>query len=168
MATKKNPKSPALMSDLWAVANELSAAVEANLNKFAADMVGWQQKLNQTWNTANVIVRALNNKGLLTEEDISRAGRELMEEAGANMKVTKEAMARKERVKREDLLASPVEVLTAIVDKSSRVDKPRLSVVPSGGGEDGEVSPAADTIPPDAPPTTEDNNAEVEGGENPS
>ena len=50
--------------------------------------------MNLIWNTMNAIVRALYNKGLITDQDIVEAGQQLMEEHRANLEKLKSGEAK--------------------------------------------------------------------------
>jgi hypothetical protein len=108
----KNPHAAILVSDLWAFGNHLNTGLERHLNSFKSDLVAWQHQIIASWNTMNVVVRVLQNKGLLSEEDVKRAGEELAREAKANHQAVKDATAKQERVKEADLIPTPIEVLS--------------------------------------------------------
>jgi hypothetical protein len=55
------------------------------LQGFQRDLVATQVRVNLAWNGMNAVIRALTNKGLITQEDIQKAGSELMAEAKANV-----------------------------------------------------------------------------------
>ena len=108
----KNPHAGIVVADLWAFGNHLNAGLERHLNSFKADLVAWQRQITAAWNTMNVVVRVLQNKGLLDEADVRRAGEEMAREAQANHQAVKDATAKKERVKEADILPTPIEVLS--------------------------------------------------------
>ena len=61
------------------------------LQQFQRDVVTTQVRVNLAWNGMNAVIRALTNKGLISEDDIRDAGAQLMSEARANMAKAKEA-----------------------------------------------------------------------------
>jgi len=61
--------------------DSISKVTEGTLNGFQRDLVCWQRQFNMCWNLLNTIVRVLEKKGLLTEQDVVEAGLALHEEA---------------------------------------------------------------------------------------
>lgn len=64
-----------------ALIDSISKVTEDTLNGFQRDLVCWQRQFNMCWNLLNTIVRVLEKKGLLTEQDVVEAGLALHKEA---------------------------------------------------------------------------------------
>ncbi len=79
------------------------------LQTFQKDVVGSQVRINLAWNAMNAVIRALTNKGLITEADIKEAGVELMTEARANIAKAKDAVALGRTLQRGEAQPTPIE-----------------------------------------------------------
>ena len=56
----------------------LKPQIEGILQKFQQDLIAWQSKITMVWNTMNVILKVLMEKGIITEDEFAKAGEALM------------------------------------------------------------------------------------------
>ena len=118
MKTKQGMPSPNELVTEARLKEELNAvatAVENALNAFQRDLIGGQARSNLVWNTVNVVLGALLAKGLITEEDVKIHGESLWRATTENMKRTRRAITEKRPVRREELVPSPLDVVTEVM-----------------------------------------------------
>ena len=76
------------------IAGEVYRIIRPELDKilasFQQDMLAWQARMNMVFNTMNVFIRVLEQKGLVTEAEFIAAGEDLMREAQENVQIAKE------------------------------------------------------------------------------
>lgn len=69
----------------------LMANLNSVLQTFQRDAIAAQARVNLAWNGMNAVIRALHNKGLVTDNDLREAGVQLMKEARQNIERAKTA-----------------------------------------------------------------------------
>jgi len=72
-------------------------------------VIDGQVRINLVWNSINAIIRSLHIVGLITDEQIVEAGRQLMQEHEKNMEEFKAAHAEKRPPNPENVTKTPVE-----------------------------------------------------------
>jgi len=72
-------------------------------------VIDGQVRINLVWNSINAIIRSLHIVGLITDEQIVEAGRQLMQEHEKNMEEFKAALVEKRPPTPENVTKTPVE-----------------------------------------------------------
>ena len=94
-----------------------AANLEGKLNQFQSSMVAWQRQITQVWNVMNSVILVLNKQGLITDELLQEAGRELYANHVKNVEATKEAVAKGKKPEAADIIPTPMERLVGAVNK---------------------------------------------------
>jgi uncharacterized protein YjaZ len=91
--------------------NESMKIVEATLQGFQKDLISWETKVTQMWNVLNAIIRVFEKQGLLSEELLKQAGKELYDEYVKNLELTR--LSVREGHAPQGLIKTPMEQLVA-------------------------------------------------------
>lgn len=94
--------------------NELVPHVESLLQEWQRNQVAGQERLNLMWNTMNVFLKMLLDKGVVTEEEFTATGRLLAEQAHRNFEAVKRA-TRAGQMPTRELEKTPLEKLQAVL-----------------------------------------------------
>jgi hypothetical protein len=134
--TSADESTPVTVADFKRWRKLVMANLNGILQGFQQDIVGGQTRLNLVWNATNAIIRAFTNKQtiveikftdtplgkaaeitrkpLLTEDDIRKAGEQLMREARTNVDTVKKAVS-------EGRMTIPGETIETPLDMAQRV-----------------------------------------------
>jgi len=65
-----------------------------------------------TYNIMNAVIKAFLDRGLVTAEDIQKAGSDLYQESMKNMEVVKKATAEKRKIMPFELVKTPIDIIS--------------------------------------------------------
>ncbi len=114
--SKNNPGDVATMGDLQRTHDTISKAVETHLQTFQQEVMVQVGRTNMVFNTVNVILRAFMDKGLITEVDVVKAGRDLMSEAQEDLKRARAVENDPGLVVKPSYSPTPLDVVGRVLD----------------------------------------------------
>jgi len=103
------------------------------LQAFQRDLIGGQGRTNTLWNAINAVIRSFANRGMINNEDVGAAGRELMAEANAHLAVARRAADEKRKIQPGEIKPTPIEVIGAAIYPNQAA--PVEATVGAAGGD---------------------------------
>ena len=94
------------------------------LTQFQQDQVHAQVRTNLVWNGLNACLRAIHEKGLISNEDVQKAGEALMAEANANLQKAKDAVSKGQQLPDAAYSPTPLDTYKRLIYSSKKVVKP--------------------------------------------